>query len=290
MMPSQQPDEDAPTRLPTESLGWSGLQALKSQLSGRLAGLVLDRRPSDRPSRLDNDAAFFEDDLRYILTAKSVIVQLSEERYKDMDNMALSLLDVLNDTVNGDLIELQEVRDRCRSELPEHSSPKPHDITVLGSRYRHLSAMFCFLQARPEDRFSLATGPDPLLFILPPGGYGKVARGHAKNWRAFLDRLSAEAAISQGLQFISLQAMGLSAEELSDDQSDLLERRASMVVDVIFKEFRQLNCADVRTHEIKLRLSGLYSGPPQPALDVFVSCCPNWTSDMWHEARCGSFP
>lgn len=290
MMPSQQPDEDASTRLPTESFGWNYLQTLKSRLLGRLAGLVQSRRPSDRPRKLDNDAAFFEDDLRYILTAKSVIVQLSEERYKDMDKMALSLLDVLNDTVNGDLIELEEEQDRCRSELPEHSSSKLYDIVALDSRYRRLKAMFCFLQARPKVPFSLATGPEPNLFKLPPDGYGKIARGYAQNWRAFLDRLSAEAVISQGLQYISLQAMGLSAEELSGDQSDLLEKRASVVVDIMFKEFRQLNCAEVRMHEIRLKLSGLYSGPPQPALDMFISCCQNGTSDIWHEAQCGSFP
>lgn len=290
MMPSQQPDEDAPTRLPTESFGWNHLQTLKSRLLGRLARLAQGLRPSDRPRKLDNDAAFFEDDLRYILTAKPVNVQLSEKRYKEMDNMALSFLDVLNDTVNGDLIELQEEQVRCRPESPEHPSSKSYDMIALGSRYRRLRAMLCFLQARPKDRFSLATGPEPNLFTLAPDGYGKIARGYAKNWRAFWDRLSAEAVISQGLQFISLQAMGLSAEELSDDRSDLLEKRASVVVDAMFKEFRQLSCADARMHEIRLRLSGLYSGPPQPALDVFISCCHNGTSDIWHEARCGSFP
>lgn len=295
MMPNQRPNEDAPTMLPTESLGWNGLQALKSQLSGRLAGFGPDQRPGDRPRRLDNDAAFFEDDLRYILTVKSVVVQLSEERYKDMDNMALSLLDALDEIVNEDLIELQESRlqGHRKSESPEHSSPKLHDIASLASGRKRLSTMLCFLQARPEDRFSL-TGPDHSLFTFPHGGYGKVVTGHAKNWRAFLERLAAEAIISQGVQFISLQAMGLSAEELTDDQSDVLERRAGVVVDAMFKEFRQLNCADVRTHEIKLRLSGLYTDPPQPALDVFVSCCPTGTSEIWHEiwheARCGSFP
>jgi CheY-specific phosphatase CheX len=35
-----------------------------------------------------------------------VVVQLSEERYKDIDNMALSLLEELNNIVNKDLIKL----------------------------------------------------------------------------------------------------------------------------------------------------------------------------------------
>ncbi|TAQ85757.1 hypothetical protein B7494_g5906 [Chlorociboria aeruginascens] len=207
-----------------------------------------------------------------------------------MDNIALSLLDELNGTVNGDLIELQEVQNHQKSESLEHSSPKLHDTTSLTGRHKRLSAMLYFLQARPGDRFSLATGPDPPLFTFPPGGYGMKAMGYAKIWRAFLDRLAAEATISQGLQSISLQAMGLSGEELTDDQSGMLERRASVVIDAMFKEFRQLNCADVRTHEIRLRLSGLYTDPAQPILDVFVSSCPNETSENWHEARCGSFP
>ncbi|MCJ1461420.1 hypothetical protein MMC07_000017 [Pseudocyphellaria aurata] len=282
-MSSQQPDENVPTKLPTESLGWNDLQTLKSQLLGRLKGLVLDRLRVDRPRRLDNDAAFFENDLRYILMAKPVNTQLSEERYKDMENMALRLLDVLNEIVNSDLIELREERDPLGPKLPEQSNSKTHDR--FDNRYRRLNAMLSFLQARSIARFSLATGPEAL-FKLPPDGYGKFAKGHAKKWRAFLDSLSADAEIGQGQQSISLQAMGLPAEALSDDQ---LKNRASVVVRVMFKEFRQLDCADVRMHEIRLRLSGLYSSPPSPTLDMFVSCCQNEMSNIWHEAECGSF-
>lgn len=285
-MPNQQPDEGALTKLPSESLGWNGLQTLKSCLLGRLVGFAPDRRPGHRPCKIENDAAFFEDDLCYILNAKLVVVPLSEKDYKDMDNMALSLLESLNDIVNGDLIELQEIGNSRESDPPEHSSPKPRDVTSL-TKYRRLSTMFCFLQARPEARFNLATGPGPSLFTLPPYGYGKVAMGRAKKWRAFLDRLAADAEISLGLQFISLQAIGLSAEELADDEADVLERRAGVVVDAMFKEFRQLSCASVNIHEIKLRLSGLYTGPPKAVLDMFMSCCLNET---WHEAQCGSFP
>jgi hypothetical protein len=144
--------------------------------------------------------------------------------------------------------------------------------------------MFCFLQAHPEDRFSLATGPDPLLFILPPRGYRIKAIGYAKSWRAILDSLAGEAAISQSVQIISLEAIRLSVKKLTDDQSDVLERRASVVVNTMFKEFRQLNCANIRMHKIRLRLSRLYTDLAQPVLDVFVSCCLKRTLNIWHEA------
>lgn len=77
--------------------------------------------------------------------------------------------------------------------------------------------------------------------------------------------------MSQGLQFISLQAIGLSAEELTDNQSGVLERRVGRVVDALFKEFQQLDYAAIRIHKIRLGLSGLYTDLSYPVLDVFVS-------------------
>lgn len=287
-MPSHQADNDASMKPLTASFGWNYLQTLKSLLSGRLAEPVVNRRPGGRPGKLENDAAFFEDDLRYILKANSTITQLSEERYKDMDKMALSLLDVLNSNVNRALVECQSEEDHCDIEMPEHISNQSHDATNLDSRYKHLNALRALLLGHSLDRFNLASGPKPVLFRLSSGGYGEVARGHTKVWRAFLDRLSAEARIDQGLQTISLQAMGLSTEEPGNDHSELLEKRASVVVNFIFKEFRRLDCAGVKTHEIRLRLSGLYSGPPLTTLDLFVSSCPN-ENHTWHEAECSPF-
>lgn len=291
-MSSHQPDEGASTKLPTESPGWNGLQALKSRLTGRLAGFVPHRRPGDRPGKLENDAAFFEDDLYFIIQAKPLIVHLPEKIYKEMDNTALRLLDSLNDMVNGKLIESQELLYSCESKSHEHFSPQSYDIVSLANKHSRLSDLFCFLQARPdnETRFNLLTGSGPSLFAFPNNGYGKLALGRAKKWRAFLDSLTADAMMSVGSQLISLEAMGLSAEELADDLPGVLDRHASMVVGSMFKEFRKLNCANAKIHEIKLRLSRLYTGPPQPVLDIFLSCCPNKTSGTWHEAECGSSP
>jgi hypothetical protein len=253
-------------------------------------GYVPDRKPRQQPRKLDNDAAFFEEDLRFFLETESAVVQLTEERYKDMDTIALGLLDELNDIVNGVFIDSQQTHDQCESGLLHCSSSGIHGSTSLTSRHKRLANALAFLQTRPEYRFSLATGPDTLLFILPPDGHGKKAMGHAKNWRAFLERLVAEAAISQGLQFISLRAMGLTAEQMSDDRPEMDERRASEVINGMIRKFRLLECADPSTHEIKLRLSSLCASPAEHVLDMFLSSCQGETPNTWHEARCGLFP
>lgn len=134
-------------RLPT---GWNGLQALKSQLTGRLAGFTRRQRPSGQPRKSDNNAAFFEDDLRYILTAKAVVVPLSEERYKDMDNMSLCLLAELNDIVNRDLINLPDGKDCHESKSPGNMIPNLYDITSPASSHEWLAASYCFLKAHPK--------------------------------------------------------------------------------------------------------------------------------------------
>ncbi|KAL7896843.1 hypothetical protein HDV64DRAFT_254387 [Trichoderma sp. TUCIM 5745] len=94
-------------------------------------------------------------------------------------------------------------------------------------------------ESASQKSFSLTAGPDPSLFKLPSGGHGRKAKGYAKQWRAFLDGLAAEAEISQSLQVICLEAMGLSGE-LKDDQYDILEMRASGVVSALSKEFERL--------------------------------------------------
>lgn len=285
-MPSQQPVEGTSTKLLSESPGWNALQTLKSCLSGRLVVFAPDRRPSRRPSRFENDVSFFEDDLGYIFNVNLVAVSLPEKDHSDMDSMALDVLESLNDIVSRDFVKLQEMGDIREFDPREDSSSKACKVTSF-AKYKRISAMICCLQTHPEAHFSLVAGPDPTLFTLPSNGHGKVVKGRVKRWRAFLDRLAADAEISQGLQIISLQAIGIPTEELTDKEGDVLERRAGVVIDAMFREFRQLSCATVKTHEVKLRLSGLYTGPPMAFLEMFVSCC---AGEKWHEAKCGSFP
>ncbi|KAK4867782.1 hypothetical protein LT330_006665 [Penicillium expansum] len=276
--------------LPTESLGWNGLQALKSRLSDRLARFTRNRMPDSRPHKLQNDAAFFEADLRHIFTKTPMVFNVSEHDYYDMDQMAQNLLASLNDMVNRDLIESLEGPNSQKSKSPEsgqfkRSRTAPHDIMVLGDKYPRLTALFEFLDVSP-DQFNLTTGPGSLLFSLPQGEAGNIAMGRVTKWKAFLEQCAVGTQKSQGLQLISLQQEELSAKEPSQDQPDLRQKRASAVVDTIFKEFRHHNCGKV--HEIKLRVSDDWqTGPYQTALEMFVSSCPD--GNVWQEAKCGSF-
>jgi hypothetical protein len=276
--------------LPTESFGWNGLQALKSSLSGRLAGFTRNRAPQSGPQKWLNDAAFFEADLRYIFKATPVIVDLSDQDYGDMDQMAQDLLVSLDHMVNGDLIKPLEEPNRQESKWsesrpPGHSRPARHDIAILSDKYPRLGALISFLDTGPVQ-FNLTTGPGSLLFTPPQGRAGIIAMDRVTKWKAFLERLAAGIQKSQSIQFNSLQQAEWLAKESTQYQLDVLQKRASVVVDAIFKEFRQLNCGV--THEIKLRVPDeWHTSHRLPALDMFVSCCPD--GSVWQEAQCGSF-
>lgn len=160
-----------------------------------------------------------------------------------------------------------------------------HDITVLGDKYPRLSALFGFLDTS-LDQFNLTTGPGSLLFILPQGLAGSIATDRVAKWKTFLEQSAAGTPKSQVFQPISHQELEFSTKESTENQPELHQKRASVVVDAIFKEFRYHNCG--KAHEIKLKVSDEWqTGPCQTALDMFVSSCPD--GSVWQEAKCGSF-
>jgi hypothetical protein len=270
---------------PTTSPWWNELQILKNQLYGRLE--------SFQPDRFNNEASHFENDLRYILTERSASHQLTGERYKEMDRVAMELLDKLNDIVNEvvdeDLIQLQEAQTFFKPESLERFGPEQCESSSAPSRHSRLRAALDFLQRHPEYRFRLVNGPGPSLFTYRTDAHGIMVTARVRQWQAFLQVLAADQAVSQGLQTTTLHAMGVSVGFSTENEPDMLEKRASPVVNALFKEFRKSGCADTMLHEVKLRLSALYTGPAQSILDVFVSCCPDGASDFGHEAKCGSF-
>ncbi|KAJ5813585.1 uncharacterized protein N7503_000335 [Penicillium pulvis] len=276
--------------LPTESLGWNGLQALKSRLSGRLERFTRDKTPSSRPQKLQNDAAFFEVDLRHIFTITPTVYDISQDDYYYMDEVAQNLLASLNEMVNKDIIEHsdesigQEIRS-FRSVPSRCPRTDAHDITVLGDTYPQLSALLAFLD-NSTDHFNLATGPGSLLFELPQGQAGVIAMDHVITWKTFLEKLASSTQESQVFQHISPQQEEFLSPESTQNQLGLRQKRASIVVDAIFKEFRKYDCG--KTHEIKLKVSDDWqTSPYQTALNMFVSCCPD--GSVWQEAKCGSF-
>ncbi|KAJ5560391.1 hypothetical protein N7513_002790 [Penicillium frequentans] len=276
--------------LPTESLGWNGLQALKSRLSGRLERFTRDKTSIRRPQKLQNDAAFFEVDLRHISTITPTVFDISQDDYYYMDEAAQNLLASLNEMVNRDIFEHSAESNDQESRSFESVSSKcsrtgAHDITVLGDTYPQLSALFAFLD-NSTDHFNLTMGPGSLLFELPQGQAGIIAMDHVTKWKTFLERFASSTQESQAFQQIPSQQEGLLSTESTQSQLGLRQKRASIVVDAIFKEFRKYDCG--KTHEIKLKVSDEWqTGPHQTALDMFVSCCPD--GSIWQEAKCGSF-
>jgi len=269
----------------TESTWWNDLQNLKNQLHDRLECF--------EPDRFNNEASLFENDLRYILTERSADCQITGERYKEMDRVLIDLLDELNDIVNdvanGGLVQLQEAR-KIFEPGPLESFDLEHcDSSGAPSRHSRLDAALNFLQERPGYRFRLVNGPGPSLFTYCAGPRGILATARVRQWQAFLQVLVADQAVSQGLQTTALLAMGVPVGLSSENESAMFEMRASPVVNALFKEFRESECAGSTLPEIKLRLSTLYTGRAQSILDVFVSCCADGTSDFGHEAKCGSF-
>lgn len=258
----------------TKSLGWNGIQILKSRLTGRLAKFVRNTKPDSRPHKLQNDAAFFEIDLRYVLTATPVVVEFSEHDYADMDQLARDLLKSLNDMVNGDLIgPLEEAR------------IGPHDLSLLGDSYPRLTSLVGFLDAS-TGQFNLTTGLDAFIFKLPEGQAGNIAMERISKLKAFLERFMADTQKSQGFKTISQPQVELPEDFPSLKLPRVHEKRASVVVNTIFNEFRQLSCPE--THEIKLRVSDEWqTGPSHITLDMFLSCC--FSGNTWQEAKCGTF-
>lgn len=282
----QESEESNRATLPTSSLGWNGLQALKSRLIGRLARFTKDKADDERPRKFQNDADSFEVDLRYIFNTTPTVIGLSEENYRGLDQKAQNLLTSLNEVVNENLIKPPEdLSESPETIYHEHPHRLSHDIAMLGEVYPRLSALIRFLDAT-ADKVNLTSGSGSPLFTLPHGEAGSRVMSRVTELKAFLEELSADAYTPSGCQSASQPETHLLTKKSTENQPDVLPKRASVVVDAIFKEFQQLNCGVA--HEIRLRLSeDLSASSSQPALDMFISCCPS--GDGWQEVRCGPF-
>ncbi|KAH6896664.1 hypothetical protein B0T10DRAFT_602101 [Thelonectria olida] len=271
--------------LPTTSLGWNGLQALKSRLAGRLARFTRDRPPHDCPHKFGHGSDFLEDDLRYIFVVTPASVDISENSYHDMDQKAQSLLSLLDEVVNGDFVK--SAIEACRQEVPENTHDEhphlSHGVAILDGAYPRLSALARVLETT-TDEVNLTSGPGLPLFILPHEEVRRRAKGRVAEWKAFLARLSSHE--NRGMQATSQPETHLVTTKSICDQGSPIHLQASIVVDTIFKEFQQLNC-DI-PHEIKLRISEeLHINPRQSTFDMFISSCTSETT--WQETQCGPF-
>ncbi|KAK0636130.1 hypothetical protein B0T17DRAFT_587393 [Bombardia bombarda] len=288
--------------LPSQSPGWNGLQALRSHLSDRLARFIRRAnsrgRPDKRPDRLQNNAAFFEADLRYILNTALVIAPLSPSDFDSMDQMAHDLLASLNAMVNHNLLASLQGLDEDEPDYMFHSFegrasppaysqavPVTYSIATLDDDYPNLSLLVDFLGKTAPERFNLVVGPpDSALFHLSDGPFGEAAIERAVRWRAFLERLVNEAHTPEDVYSSFIHQTQLPVEDSAQQTGDdVSEKRASILLNAIFSEFRRRDCGE--THEIRLKVSDEWYTKPahEPALDMFVSGCPD--RSIWQEAR-----
>lgn len=272
--------------LPTKSIGWNALQALKSRLSGRLARFKRNNAHDVRPDKSQNDAAFFETDLRYIFTAPYTINDFAQDEYYEVDQKALDLLASLDDMVDRGLVEPRgRSNSEGPSEPPDHHETIPHDISMISNNFPRLGALIDFLDTSLEQ-FNLAQGPGSVLFILPQGDAGSLAIRRLSELKKILELSAAGAQNPQSSQFPAFKRCETLVEEKIHTKSTMRQKNASVIIDAMFKQFRQGNCGEV--HEIKLRVPDEWqAGNHQSVLDMFVSSGPSGT--LWQETQCGPF-
>ncbi|KAL8294203.1 hypothetical protein RB597_008037 [Gaeumannomyces tritici] len=274
--------------LPTKFLAWDCLEVVRSCLSSRLANL----RRVQTAQKPDNGAAFFEADLRFVFTIIPPVARPSLADHAEVESKATALLESLDTLVNGQFIDMEDEQEPEGWE-PESSGdvPAPYNAEMLRDKYQRLYALIIFLEGA-EGMLNLATGPGSPIFTLPTGAVWSSALDRIAEWKALLERLTADSRSSCSIELPSVQQPQMSAER-TETQSGVLEKRASVVIGAMLKEFRRLNCSDGKwAHEIKLKVPGdLYTGPLRPVLDMFVSCCHLGDDKemQWQEAECGTF-
>ncbi|KFA74126.1 hypothetical protein S40288_08175 [Stachybotrys chartarum IBT 40288] len=272
--------------LPSASPGWNGIQALQSHLKGRLEGFVRNRTRYNRAGRIDNEAAFLEADLHYVLHKAIFVAELSTEDFHGLETKAQDLLDSLNQIVNEDFVEDNEQATNF-SEDDDEDEESAHEtvygIALLSSAYPKLARLIHALDTS-TGRFTLISSTGPSLFSLPSWGSRSQIMNRVAQWKSFLDQLEAK----NGKPWSASSPPYLSKSSASSKtmaSGDKLQKRASIVVTTIFKEFQRLKCRG--EHELKVRLSEKwYTSPSPTAVEMFISCCQS--PGNWHEAQCAN--
>ncbi|KAL3439907.1 hypothetical protein BJX65DRAFT_300814 [Aspergillus insuetus] len=281
--------------LPTTLLGLSNLQTLRSRLSGRLARI----KPSDvgasgsleRRSR-QNEASFFEADLRHLFITLPMIVSIPDDTSDDFEQRAHELLSALNDIVNHELIEALISLERNaadKSPIVPKENTISHDLASLSRSYPELSALLSLLELTTAQ-FNLATGQGSSLFILSQGVGDHAAVASVAEMKDILSRILYDSnkqstpTLTSPLPTENETAGTL--DQPSDSQDALPRRYASIIVNTLLNDFRKRGCGSL--HEIKLKVSDNWQTSPRDVpLDMFLSCC--FDQLAWHQAKCGSF-
>ncbi|KAJ5279985.1 hypothetical protein N7478_005357 [Penicillium angulare] len=155
--------------LPIRKIGWTSLQALRSHLAGKLIRFKRNENAvGGNPTRqVQNDAAFFEADLRYIFTMIPTVADVPYNEHKEdseLNKILHDLLTALDGMVNRCVI------DSFDAPRTEESKLQSHDTTLL-NYYPQLYTMLTILEAS-AGQFNLTTGQGSPLFVLPEGQLG----------------------------------------------------------------------------------------------------------------------
>lgn len=283
----------------SESSGWNDLKTLKACVSGRLARFQPGGVSRGHPRK---SVVKFEFDLVEVMGTELNGISLSKEDYDEMDERAVGLLRSLNSMGNLDI--LPEMRPSTQpsgigNDSTHEESLRPPcrlddgDVATLSPEFGRLRALMSFLVsyntpplASGQKQYSLLTGPDSL-FTLPLGDNGALAIGRLALLGESLARLTKA---TEALED-SIPVPPVAPDFFDLDVSEnTIREHVGVVVDTIFREFRQLDCVKHTTHEIRLHVSdNPYADCSRPNLDMFVSCCPG-DNLIWQSAQFGAFP
>jgi hypothetical protein len=280
--------------LSTTLPGLGNLQTLRSRLSGRLARI----NPSDggvngslERSR-QNEASFFEADLRHLFITLPTIVSIPDDTSDDFEQRAHELLSALNDIVNHDLIEALISLERKAADksptVPKENTIS-HDLASLSRSYPELSALLSLLDLSTAQ-FNLVTGQGSSLFILSQGVGDHAAVASVAGMKDILLRIlydsNKQSTSTLTAPLPSEDETAATLDQPSGSPDALPRRYASIIVNTLLNDFRERSCGSL--HEIKLKVSDDWQTSPQDVpLDMFLSCCLDQLA--WHQARCGSF-
>lgn len=269
--------------LPTESEGWNALHALKSLLSGRLARFKRHTLDDSRPHKSQNDAAFLETDLRYILTVPYPVIDLSESEFYDMHHKTMDLLTSLNRMVSQHLIEPRRKPASQQSIVPVgYNKTNLHDIDILRNEFPRLGALLS-LPGTSLEQVDLINGPGITLFMLPQGEPRRLVIEKIHDWKNLLVRFIALAQNPRSYRIPAVSRSGPSPEVEIDTKTNRRQNNTSAIIDAILRDFKQHSCKEV--HEIKFKVPDEWqTGERQSGLDMFVSSGPD--GDLWKETQC----
>ncbi|KAJ0414789.1 hypothetical protein BJY00DRAFT_294461, partial [Aspergillus carlsbadensis] len=249
----------------SHSGGWESLQALRSHLAGRMVGFKRNAYSVRRGlSPLgQNDATFFETDLRYIFTIIPTAEGISATDYEVLNRASHNLLSFLNKIVN-------ERFTLCSEPLWTHGSKIESHNTTLGKCYPRLRAVVSYIEAS-NDQFNLIAGEGPSLFVLPEGPARNIALKYVAQVKNTLELSTNGTWKEEAPQSSQLRTTDLPTQDPLSDRHRTPPKHTSIVVNTLFRDIQERNCG--RAHQVRLKVPKDWRPGPETTLNMLLSCC-----------------